>query len=95
MQLMPETAVGLGVRNAFDPGQNIRAGTRYLRVLLNRFRRVELALWGYNAGPGAVERRSLPAETMRYIPDVMRVKHALDRVGLRSEQIAQLASYQE
>lgn len=80
MQLMPDTADQLGVRNAFDPAQNIRGGARYLRSLLDQFHSVELALWGYNAGPGAVERRSLPAETRRYIPQVLRVKAALDRI---------------
>jgi soluble lytic murein transglycosylase-like protein len=80
MQLMPDTADQLGVRNVFDPAQNIRGGARYLRTLLDQFHNVELALWGYNAGPGAVERRSLPAETRRYIPEVLRVKAALDRL---------------
>jgi soluble lytic murein transglycosylase-like protein len=80
MQLMPDTADHLGVRNAFDPAQNIRGGARYLRTLLDQFHNVELALWGYNAGPGAVERRSLPSETRRYVPEVLRVKAALDRI---------------
>jgi transglycosylase-like protein with SLT domain len=57
MQLMPDTASLFNVRNAFDPEENLRAGTRYLRQLLDRFAgRVELALAGYNAGPGAVEK---------------------------------------
>ena len=80
MQLMPDTAFRLGVRNVYDPAQNIQGGVRYLRSLLDQFHNVELALWGYNAGPGAVERRSVPSETRRYIPEVLRVKAALDRL---------------
>ena len=80
MQLLPSTAADLGIHNLFDPGQNIRAGTRYLRILLNRFRNVKLALWGYNAGPGSVKRNKFPLETRRYIPKVLRVKAVLDRI---------------
>jgi len=55
MQLMPGTAARFGVRHSFDPGQNVSAGTRYLRELLNRFNnRVDLVLASYNAGEGAV-----------------------------------------
>ena len=56
MQLMPATAARFGVRNIFDPRENIHAGTRYLRWLLDRFGGdLRLALAGYNAGEGAVE----------------------------------------
>jgi soluble lytic murein transglycosylase-like protein len=56
MQLMPETAARFGVKNIFDPRENVFAGAKYLRWLLDRFQGdVRLALAGYNAGEGAVE----------------------------------------
>lgn len=55
MQLMPATAARFGVRDIYDPRQNIDAGVRYMRWLLNTFNQdLELALAGYNAGEGAV-----------------------------------------
>jgi soluble lytic murein transglycosylase-like protein len=75
MQLMPATARRFGVRDITDPAQNIDAGTRYLRLLLDRFGRVELALAAYNAGEEAVERhgRVIPpySETLAYVPRVL------------------------
>jgi hypothetical protein len=55
MQLMPPTAARFGVRNIWDPKQNIEGGARYMRFLLDLFEGdVRLALAGYNAGEGAV-----------------------------------------
>ncbi|MBZ2178495.1 MAG: lytic transglycosylase domain-containing protein [Acidobacteriota bacterium] len=56
MQLMPGTARQLGVRNAFDAEENIRAGVRHLRDLQDQYKDDRLALAAYNAGAGAVNR---------------------------------------
>ena len=57
MQLMPATAARFGVKNIFDPEQNIHGAAQYLRFLLDLFDgNVSLALAGYNAGEGAVKK---------------------------------------
>ncbi len=75
MQLMPDTARGLGVSDAYDPAQNVAGGTRYLRGLLDRFGGdASLAVAAYNAGPGAVRQYGgVPpyAETQNYVRNVM------------------------
>jgi soluble lytic murein transglycosylase-like protein len=83
MQLMPQTAVRFGVNNIFDPRQNIEAGARYVRFLLDQFDEdVNLALAGYNAGEGAVMKygyRVPPyAETLEYVRRISR-RYALIR----------------
>lgn len=84
MQLMPETAAILGVENAFDPRENIHAGTRHLKAMLVRFRHdLRLALAAYNAGvrPVAVHRGVPPyPETRRYVARVLRYYGARDAV---------------
>ncbi len=74
MQLMPATARGLGVTDAFDPAQAVDGAARLLAGHLDRFGSVELALAAYNAGPGAVTRHGgIPpyAETQAYVPKVL------------------------
>lgn len=77
MQLMPETALQLGVRNIWDPRQNIHAGTAYLKRFIKRFSgNMELALAAYNAGPNAViQHGQIPPypQTIDYVRKVMRL----------------------
>jgi soluble lytic murein transglycosylase-like protein len=76
MQLMPTTASMLGVRNSFDPGQNIDGGVRHLRGLIDRFpQSLSLAIAAYNAGERAVvQYGGIPPypETQDYVTKVMR-----------------------
>ncbi|WP_328986274.1 lytic transglycosylase domain-containing protein [Thiorhodovibrio winogradskyi] len=76
MQLMPATARRFGVRDIWDPEQNIRGGVAYLRFLLDRFDGdIRLALAGYNAGEGAVAKygNRIPPyrETREYVRRVI------------------------
>lgn len=82
MQLMPATAKAYGASDARDPEQNIHAGARYLRHLMNRYGDdLELVLAAYNAGETAIDRhrRRVPpyAETRQYVPKVLRVYREL------------------
>jgi soluble lytic murein transglycosylase-like protein len=82
MQLMPDTASGLGVNNAYDIEQNVEGGTKYLKGLLDTYgNSKELALAAYNAGPGTLQYRGvksssdiskLPYETRDYVQKVMK-----------------------
>ena len=76
MQLLPETAARFGVKNIFDPQENIDAGTHYLRDLLQRYNNdLALALAAYNAGPERVQQygRVPPyGETVSYVRRVKR-----------------------
>lgn len=77
MQLMPATAASYSVDDPYDPSENMRAGTHYLRKMLDTFGgSVELALAAYNAGPQAVSRfQGIPPyrETQNYVQKVMRM----------------------
>lgn len=77
MQLMPKTAARFEVENAFDPVQNVDAGVRYLKELLERYSgQARLALAAYNAGEDAVERyRGIPPyrETIEYVRRIQRI----------------------
>ena len=76
MQLMPQTALRMDVRDMYDPDDNVGGGTKYLRLLLDRFHgNLPLALAAYNAGENAVERyQALPPfdETRQYVRKVLR-----------------------
>jgi soluble lytic murein transglycosylase-like protein len=82
MQLMPATATRFGVSNPYDPRENVHAGARYLKFLIDRFGQdVRLALAAYNAGEEAVDRNGgqIPpfSETMAYVPRVLKIYQML------------------
>ncbi|HHI02407.1 MAG TPA: hypothetical protein ENL22_02665 [candidate division Zixibacteria bacterium] len=74
MQLIDSTASDMGVRDVFDPRENIEGGVRYLRQMINRFGDIKKALAAYNAGPEAVKRHEgVPPyrETRQYVEKVL------------------------
>ena len=80
MQLLPSTARELGVRDLYDPRDNIAGGTRYLAMLLDRYDgNLKSALAAYNWGPGNIEKTpdQLPRETEQYIQRVLRYLETL------------------
>lgn len=92
MQLMPHTAMALGVKNSFDPSENVNAGTRYLRELLARYHNDPIrALAAYNAGAGRVEQyHGVPPyrETRAYVAEIIR---DFNRRKLEEERAAKSA----
>lgn len=73
MQLMPATAREYGVKNAYDPAQNIEGGTKFLAWLLKRFDKLDHVIAAYNAGPGNVSKyKGIPPfrETQNYVKSV-------------------------
>jgi len=79
MQLMPRTAIGLGVRDSMDPEANVEAGTRYLRALLSRYHDdLVKALAAYNAGPKRVDQyHGIPpySETQTFVARILSDLH--------------------
>ena len=89
MQLMRDTARGLGV-DPHDPHQNIRGGVKYLGNALKQYKGdIKLALIHYNAGPGRVrtyrKNGTLPSETAKYIPSVLRLYEKYRKAGKAPE----------
>jgi soluble lytic murein transglycosylase-like protein len=82
MQIVPETAHLLGIADPFDPEENIAAGTRYFRYLLNRFENEAVALAAYNAGEGNVER-------CHCIPPFQETRDYIERVNRRTDRYRQ------
>ena len=77
MQLMPGTGAEMGVKDPFDPAQNVAGGTQYLALMFKMFDSETLALAAYNAGPGRIKRlMRIPqnGETEKYVPKVQRLK---------------------
>jgi len=92
MQLMPGTALSMGVQNAFDPRQNVLGGTRYLRLLANRFSGdLVLTIAAYNAGEGAIDRyKGVPPyrETRHYVKRVLHHYYAFRNAGTQLASVS-------
>jgi hypothetical protein len=89
MQVIPATATRFGVRNIFNPQQNIEAGARYLRFLLDTFEGdVSLALAAYNAGEGNVKKYmgQVPPfeETIKYVSEIKQRYEAINNLPLQT-----------
>jgi soluble lytic murein transglycosylase len=85
MQLMPATCDRYGVANPYDARQNVRAGSRHLRVLLDEFKDVRLSLAAYNAGETPVRRlRRVPPyrETQGYVRKVMAIYQVGSKISI-------------
>ena len=79
MQIMPQNFKLLGIKDPFDPSQNINAGARYFKQMYDRFGKLALSLAAYNAGPKAVERyKTVPPyeETEEYVKRVLKFYHS-------------------
>ena len=94
MQLMPSTARQLNVKNPFDPEQNVDAGVRHLKQLLESYGgNIKLTLAAYNAGAGAVARSAgVPryAETQNYVRRITNLYYggsALDPTGVSHDPV--------
>jgi soluble lytic murein transglycosylase-like protein len=92
MQLIPATAKRYGVRNSYNPEQNIRGGVKYLRFLKARYRgNLKKIIAAYNAGEGAVDKyKGIPPykETRRYVKNVLKI---YARLNLKIRRVS--ASY--
>lgn len=81
MQLMPETAQGLGVKTLLDPKQNVEGGTKYLKSLIDKYHSVPQAVAAYNAGPSAVNKYGgIPpySETQNYVKRVLQYQREFE-----------------